>query len=226
MYFASRTEAGKILADEIVKKHAGEKCAVVALSDGSVITGAQIALRLNAPLSLLLVEPIELPREGIPIGGLSDDGSFAYNGLYSAGEIDELVTEYHNYIEGLKTSKLSQMHELLGAGGLIRKDLLDDRVVILVSDGLTSGFSLDVASKYLMSVRYKKLIIATPLASVPAVDRMHVLGDEIYCLNVVHDYITTDHYYDLRDVPPHKVIVQVLERLMNQWNRETKQVKA
>lgn len=219
MYFASRTEAGKILAEEIVKNHGDEQCAVIGLSDGSVITGAQIALRLHAPLSLLLVEPIELPREGMPIGGLSDDGSFAYNGLYSTGEIDELVTEYRNYIEGLKSSKLSQMHEMLGAGGLIRKDLLDGRVIILVSDGLTSGFSLDVATAYLKSVKYKKLIIATPLASVPAVDRMHVLGDEIYCLNVVHDYITTDHYYDLRDVPPHKVIVQVLERLMKQWKQ-------
>lgn len=217
MYFASRTQAGKILADEIVKNHTGEKCIVIGLSDGSVITGAQIALQLHAPLGLLLVEPIELPREGMPIAGMSDDGSFAYNGLYSEGEIDELVTEYHNYIEGLKTSTLSQMHEMLGAGSLIRRDLLHGRVVILVSDGLTSGFSLDVAAVYLKKTKYDKLIIATPLASVPAVDRMHVLGDEIYCLNVVHDYITTDHYYDLRDVPPHKVIVSVLERIMNQW---------
>lgn len=217
MYFASRTEAGKILAEEIAKNHAGELCAVIGLSDGSVITGAQIALRLHAPISLMLVEPIELPREGVPIGGLSDDGSFAYNGLYSPGEIDELVSEYHNYIEGLKSTKLSQMHALLGAGGLLRRDLLHGRVVILVSDGLTSGFSLDVAAVYLKNVKYKKLVIATPLASVPAVDRMHVLGDEIYCLNVVHDYITTDHYYDVRDVPPHKVIVQVLEKLMKNW---------
>ncbi len=217
MYFASRTEAGKMLADEIAKNHTGDNCAVIGLSDGSVITGAQIALRLHAPLGMLLVEPIELPREGLPIGGLSDDGSFAYNGLYSPGEIDELVAEYHNYIEGVKSTKLSQMHELLGAGGLLRRDLLHGRVIILVSDGLTSGFSLDVAAEVLKSIKYQKLVIAAPLASVPAVDRMHVLGDEIYCLNVVHDYITTDHYYDVRDVPPHKVIVQVLERIMRKW---------
>jgi putative phosphoribosyl transferase len=217
MYFASRTEAGKMLAEQIAKSHTGDDCAVIGLSDGSVITGAQIALRLHAPLGMLLVEPIELPREGIPIGGISDDGSFAYNGLYSPGEVEELVSEYYHYIEGAKARKLAQMHELLGRGGLVRKDLLHDKVVILVSDGLISGFSLDVAAEFLKTVKYKKLIIATPLASVPAVDRMHVLGDEIYCLTVVQDFITTDHYYDLRDVPPHDVIVRVLERIMRKW---------
>lgn len=217
MYFASRTAAGKMLAEQVSKKHEGEDCAVIGLSDGSVMVGAQIALQLHALLCMMLVEPIELPREGLPIGGISEDGSFAYNGLYSPGEIEELVSEYRTYIEQEKESKLSQMHKLLGAGGLIRKDLLVNKTIILVSDGLSSGFSLDVASEFLKTVNYKKLIIATPLASVPAVDRMHILGDEIYCLTVIQDYITTDHYYNTRDIPPHDMIVKVIEQIMAHW---------
>lgn len=217
MYFASRAAAGKLLATQIAEKHTNEACVVVGLSDGSVVVGSQIALALHAPLSMLLVSPIELPREGIPIGGLSDDGSFAYNGLYSPGEIDELVSEYHSYIDQIKGTKLTEMHELLGAGGLIRKDLLANRTVILVSDGLINGFSLDVAAEYLKKIRYKSLIVATPFASVPAVDRMHVLADEIFCLTVIQDIITTDHYYEVRDVPPHATIVKVVERIMRQW---------
>jgi len=218
MYFASRTAAGKTLAERIAKQHAAEACAVVALSDGGVMVGMQIALKLRAPLCLLLVEPIDLPREGAPIGGISEDGSFAYNGLYSPSEIEELVGEYHTYIEDLKEAKLSQIHKLLGPGDLIRKDLLAGRTVILVSDGLSSGFSLDVAAEFLKTVDIEKLIIATPLASVPAVDRMHVLGDEIHCLTVIQDYITTDHYYDTRnDVPPHDTIVKTIEHIVQLW---------
>lgn len=217
MYFASRTDAGKQLAEQIAKKHAGENCAVVALSDGSVMVGAQIALKLHALLCMLLVQPIELPREGVPIGGLSEDGSFAYNGLYSAGEIEELVTEYHSYIEEEKANRLSEMHKLLGAGNLIRKDLLEDKTIILVSDGLSNGFSLDVAANFLKPIRTKEVIIATPLASVPAVDRMHILGDEIYCLNVITDFMTIDHYYDTRDVPSHDKIVKTIEEIMAHW---------
>lgn len=206
-----------MLAEQIVKKYAGEKCAVIGLSDGSVMVGAQIAIKLHAVLCMLLVQPIELPREGVPIGGISEDGSFAYNGLYSPGEIEELLAEYRGYIEEEKESRLSEIHRLLGAGGLIRKDLLEEKVVILVSDGLSSGFSLDVAAEFLKPVRIKKLVVATPLASVPAVDRMHVLADDIYCLTVVADYITTDHYYDTRDVPSHDMIVKTIEEIMQRW---------
>lgn len=217
MYFASRTAAGRLLAAQIVPKHHEDKCAVVGLSDGSVIVAAQIALGLHAPLNMLLIEPIELPREGTPIGGISDDGSFAYNGLYSPGEIEDLVNEYRNYIEGQKSLKLNQIHEMLGSGGLVRQDLLEDHVVILVADALASGFSLDVAAEFLKKVRYQSLVIATPLASVPAVDRMHVLGDEIYCLTVLQDFIAADHYYDMRDVPPHETIVKTIEHLLSGW---------
>lgn len=217
MYFASRTAAGKLLAEQIAKRYQGKPCAVVGLSDGSVMVGAQIALRLHAVLCMLLTQPIELPREGVPIGGISEDGSFAYNGLYSPGEIEELTSEYRGYIEEEKENRLSEIHRLLGAGGLIRKDLLEDKVVILVSDGLSNGFSLDVAAEFLKPVHYKRLVVATPLASVPAVDRMHVLADEIYCLNVVTEYITTDHYYDTRDVPSHDTIVKTIEKIMQRW---------
>jgi putative phosphoribosyl transferase len=217
MYFASRTAAGQALAEQIVKRYKDDQCAVVALSDGSVMVGAQIALKLHASLSMLLVEPIELPREGTPIGGITDDGSFAYNGLYSPGEIEELVEDYRNYIEQEKENRLSEMHRLLGGGDLIRRDLLVHKVIILVSDGLSSGFSLDVAAEYLKPVHYKKLVIATPLASVKAVDRMHVLGDDIYCLTVLEDFLVVDHYYDTRDVPSHEMIVKTIEQITKHW---------
>lgn len=217
MYFASRTAAGKTLAEQIAKRYKDEQCAVVALSDGSVMVGAQVALKLHAVLSMLLVQPIELPREGTPIGGIAEDGSFAFNGLYSPGEIEELMAEYRGFVEQEKESRLSEMHRLLGGGGLIRKDLLQDKVVVLVSDGLSSGFSLDVAMEFLKPVHYKKLVIATPLASVRAVDRMHVLGDDIYCLNVLEDFMVVDHYYETQDVPNHDVIIKTIEQITQHW---------
>lgn len=181
------------------------------------MVGAQVALKLHAVLSMLLVQPIELPREGTPIGGIAEDGSFAFNGLYSPGEIEELMAEYRGFVEQEKESRLSEMHRLLGGGGLIRKDLLQDRVVVLVSDGLSSGFSLDVAMEFLKPVHYKKLVIATPLASVRAVDRMHVLGDDIYCLNVLEDFMVVDHYYETQDVPNHDVIINTIEQITQHW---------
>ena len=183
------------------------------------MVGMQIALRLHCPLMLLLTEAIMLPRENAAVAGMSQDGSVAYNSLYSAAEIQEFQAEYFGYIEQQKLEKLSEMHRLLGQESLLRKDLLRGSNVILVSDGLDGGFSLDVASDFLKPIRVERLVIATPLASVPAVDRMHILADEICCLSVVADYISTDHYYEVQDVPPHEQIVKTIEQIMLHWQQ-------
>ncbi len=217
MYFKSRVEAGQQLARQIVQKYKGNDCAVVALNDGGVMVGAQIALELHCVLTMLLSETITLPREDAAVAGISQDGSVSYNQRYSPGEIDEFVSEYYHYIEQEKMNKLGEMHRLLGKGGLIRKDLLREHTVILVSDGLRDGFLLDVAIQYLKPIHTKRLIVATPLASVPAVDRMHVLADEIFCLSVIEDYISTDHYYDVQDVPSHDKVIRTIEEIVAHW---------
>jgi len=217
MYFKSRTTAGKTLAEQLAKKYLHEPCAVVALSDGGVMVGAQIALQLHAVLGMLLTEPINLPREDEAVAGISESGSFAYNNMYAPGEIEEFISEYRGFIEEQKFNKMSEMHRLLGGSGLIRPDLLEHKNIILVSDGLSSGFSLDVAMEFLKPISIKKLVVATPFASVPAVDRMHILADDIYCLNVLEDYISTDHYYEKNDVPHHEVVVKTLEEIMQHW---------
>lgn len=217
MYFKSRTEAGKLLAGQLVKRYRGKDCAVIALSDGAVMVGAQIASPLHCVMTMLLTEAISLPREDIAIAGMSQDGSMTFNNFYSPGQIEDFVSEYHNLIEQEKLSKMQNMNQLLGKGGLIRKELLRDRNIILVSDGLSSGFSLDLAAEFLKPVRIKKLIVATPFASVSAVDRMHILADEINCLSVIEDYISTDHYYEVQDVPSHDRVVHIIEQIVGQW---------
>jgi putative phosphoribosyl transferase len=217
MYFKSRVEAGQLLAKQIVERYKGQECSVVALNDGGVIVGAQIALQMHCPLMMLLTEAINLPRENAAFGGISQDGSFTYNRKFSQGEIDEFAAEYYQFIEQEKMNKLAEMHRQLGKEKMIRKDLLKERNIILVSDGMQDGFALDIAVEYLKPIHTKKVIMATPLASVPAVDRIHVIADDIFCLSVIEDYISTDHYYDTNDIPPHDKVVKTIEEIVGHW---------
>jgi putative phosphoribosyl transferase len=216
MYFSSRLQAGRMLASRLSVKYRYESCAVIALSDGGVIVGAQIAQQLHCILNLLLSEEINLPREPIAVGGITSDGNFSYNSEYSGSEIDEIMAESRGTIEAQKLTKLHELNQM-STGGLINKKLLVGQHVILVSDGLANPFSLDVALQFLKTVNMEKLIIATPLASVRTVDWMHLYADEIYCLSVVDDYISTDHYYDNNDVPDHQTIVKTIETIVLNW---------
>ena len=195
MYFASRVQAGQMLAAQLVKKYRYENCAVVALGDGGVMVGAQIASQLHCVLTLLVTAEIMLPREPDAVAGITPEGVMAYNHRYSDGEIDEMVGEYYGLVEQEKRTQMHELNQLLGNGGTINKRLLRGHNVIIVSDGLKSGFQVDLAAEFLKPIAIEKLIVATPLASVPAVDRMHVLADDLYCLSVVENYMETDHYY-------------------------------
>ena len=220
MYFASRLQAGRMLASQITPKYANKDCAIIALSDGGVMVGAQIALALHSVIGMLLADEISLPREMVAIAGITQDGSFSYNRAYSEGEIYEMVSEYRGVIEQQKLEKLHNMHRALGGGILLREEQLEGRHIILVSDGLSSGFAIDLAMQFLKPISLKSIVVATPFASVPAVDRMHVLADDIYCMNVLEDYISTDHYYDTQDVPDHNVVLDTVSRIVAGWKDE------
>jgi putative phosphoribosyl transferase len=210
-------QAGRMLASKIAAKYRDEDCAILALNDGGVMVGAQIASQLQCIIMLLLNEEIKLPREPDALAGMTSTGDFAYNSRYSSGEIDELATEYFGLIEQEKRTTMHDMNRLVTKGSVVNKKLLKEQNIILVSDGLKSAFSLDIALVYLKTVNVKKLIIATPIASVRAVDRMHIACDEIYCLSVVEDYISTDHYYDRQDIPEHDEIMSMLKNLIEMW---------
>jgi predicted phosphoribosyltransferase len=68
--------------------------------------------------------------------------------------------------------------------------------------------------------------MATPLASVPAVDRMHIAADEIFCLDVIEDYISTDHYYEKHDVPDHEAVIKSIETIVDHWQEPEKSAPA
>lgn len=206
-----------MLAAQLVKKYRYENCAVVALSDGGVMVGAEIAQQLHCVLTMLLGAEINLPREINAIGGITASGEFAFNQQYSPSEIEELSGEYHNFVEQEKLVKMHDLNRLLGSGGTINKELLKAHNVILVADGIKSGFMLDLAYQFLKPIDIEKLVVAVPLASVQAVDRMHVMADDLYCLNVVDEYADTDHYYDKRDIPDHNTIVETIEKIILNW---------
>lgn len=217
MYFKTRVEAGNLLANQMVAKYRDQNCTVVALSDGGVMVGAQIALRLKCVLTMLLTAPLTLPNEVDDLGVVSERGEVTYSDMYSTGDLEELQSEFRNYIEQERIKSIHEINSLLGRGGLIRPDLLKGHNIILVSDGLNSGLSLEAAANFLKPVDFHKLIVAVPIASVKAVDRMHILADEIYCLSVIGDYISTNHYYEADDIPEHKAVLKTVREIVLHW---------
>jgi predicted phosphoribosyltransferase len=218
MYFINRVEAGKQLTEKLLKyKH--DNCTLVALSDGATVIAAQSATVLHSPIVMLLSESINAPGESVAVANINQAGNYGYNSVYSAGQVDEFNMEYRQIFEQSKLEKLSKMHRLLGKLGVIRPDLLRGRTVILIADGLGDASSIDSAMLYLKSIKVKKLIIATPFASVDVVDRMHLLADEIACLNVIQNFMGVNHYYEDNLIPSHETVVKTIQNMVKIWEK-------
>jgi putative phosphoribosyl transferase len=217
MYFRNRADAGRKLAKELTK-YQRKNSVVLALNPGGVMVGAQIAMKLHTDLFMLLAERVHVPGEPVAIGSVSSDNSFVYNPAYSTGEIEELAMEYHGLIESERMAKIHKLHMVMGSAGEVPRDLLKRRVVILVSDGLHDGFDLSVAAHFLKPVNIHRLVLAVPIASVPAVDAMHLFGDEIHCLYVAEFLFETDHYYDDNIVPDADGLHKIMRNTPLNWH--------
>jgi putative phosphoribosyl transferase len=217
MYFESRAQAGQLLAEQLAPQYRYENCAVVALSDGAVQVGEQIAGALHCILTMLLIEDIQVPGESLSFGGVSQNGGFTYNGMFSAGEVEEYASEFHGYLEEQKREAFQKINRLLGDGGIIDNDMLRDHVVILVADGLDNGASLDVAVDFLKPIRIQKLVVATPFATVAAVDKLHIVADELHVLDVKENFMGINHYYEQNDIPTHEETIAKINEIVLNW---------
>lgn len=217
MYFQSRNEAGEQLAVQLFEKYRYENTAVVALSDGAVAVGEPIAAKLHCVLTMLVSEDVAIPGEGQNLGAVSQEGTFTYSSELEASEIREYNTEFHGYFEEKKREAFHKINNLIGDGGIIDHDMLRERTVILISDGLSDVTPLDVALDFLKPVKLARLVIAAPVASVDVVDRVHMVADELHILDVKANYLGTDHYYEQNDLPTHEQTIAKINQIILNW---------
>jgi predicted phosphoribosyltransferase len=218
-YFKNREQAGLVLAERL-QKYRYEDTIVLALSEGGVLVGSQIATHLHSLIALLLTKDIYLPDGRTLMGVVNETGGFIYNKAFSTGEIEELESEYRNNIEIAKMQAVHDLHIVLGQGGLIQPGYFRDRIVIVVTDGALNGMAFEMAYQYLKGINVRKVIMVAPIASVKAVDRMHLLADELMSLSVIDSTFDTDHYYEDNKLPEHSEVIKILNDIILQWKQE------
>jgi predicted phosphoribosyltransferase len=213
MYLFNRIEAGRMLADQLLS-HKSEPNVVMALSPGGIIVGQEIARALECEITMLLTKEINLPGlDTTTFGVVDQSGGFTYNNMLSTGFLEEMESEFRNYIEQAKMEDMHDIHEAIGRSGTIDRHDLNGHNIILVSDGLKSGTSFDAAISYLKPVSTQKLIVAVPFVSIEAVDTLHVLADEMRILDVKVNYLDTDHYYEDNFMPDKAEIDSIIQSI-------------
>lgn len=215
-YFKDRARAGELLAEKM-KDYTSVNCAVLALSEGGVVVGAEIAKKLHASLFLLAMEDVTLPREIEPLAAMSSAGTFTYNHSLSSADLEELTTDSRPVIDQLRLETFQKLNRVMSKDGPIDKQLLKRHVVILVSDGLSSGLSLDVAADFLKPINTTGLIVAAPICSPSVIDHIHTMTTDMHYLDVIDSDFPLGHYYSDNQIPDHDKVVEMMKNISLEW---------
>jgi putative phosphoribosyl transferase len=189
MHFNDRTEAGKSLA-EALKKYKGEDVVIYALPRGGVVLGYEIAKELNAPLDLVITRKIGYPgNEECAVCAVAEDGHMICDQSV-APRLDK---------EWLKRQAEKEMQEARRRREVYLKGRehisANGRVAIIVDDGIATGLTVLLAISELRHQNPKKIVVAVPVASVDASERVREEADELVALVVPIYFQAVGAYY-------------------------------
>lgn len=215
-YFKNRAEAGRLLAQQM-KDYAIQNCAVLALSEGGILVGAEIAKEIHASLFLLAMEDVKLPQELEPLAAMTGAGTFTYNHSLSGADLEEATTESRVIIDQIRLETFQKLNRIISKDGPIDKELIKRHVVILVSDGLVNGLSLDVAADFLKPILTKEVIVVTPLCHPGAMERVRALTSDFHCLDMISSDFPLSHYFEDNTLPDHDQVVKAMQDISLKW---------
>lgn len=216
MYFKSRAEAGVKLADELMPLYRYENTVVVALSEAGLAVGYQIAVNLHTALRRLLMKTIHIDDESIDYATIMPGGVVAINPSLSESEQSYYYGEYAGWLEEQIREGILSIDRLMGTDEVSPENMRGYNV-ILTDDGINNPTKLEAALTWLKPARVDKVVLACPVISVPALDRAHILCDELHILGVAANYISTEHYYEEDDAPDSELARRMIDVTISNW---------
>lgn len=178
--FEDRAHAGMLLAEKF-REYQGTDAYILGIPAGGVPVAAVISARLQLPLDVLVVRKIHIPwnREA-GFGAISWDGTTRFNEPL-LGHLQLTQDEIEQCIEDEK-AEIEKRVRLFR--GLKPFPDLRDKTIIVVDDGLASGFTMLVALTSMKKQQPKELVVAVPTASMHAIQLVREASDKVVCLNV------------------------------------------
>lgn len=180
-FLKNRQDAGRLLA-EALKQYQGKEIIVLGLPRGGVVTAAEIASSLGAPLDLALAGKIGHPQnEEYAVAAVSESGHLVGN----PHELEYLGTDW---LKKRKQEVIEKMQQRRNAylKGKSMPDL-KDKIVILVDDGIATGLTMQAAIKEVKGHHPQKCIVAIPMAPQSTADLLRSQVDELIALRIDPD---------------------------------------
>lgn len=219
MIFEDRRDAGRRLAKVLAKrKDLNQPLVVLGIPRGGLVVADEVAEALSASLDVIIVRKLRDPfQPELGIGAV-------VNGDHISIINEELVRDAGISLEYLEGEIAYQQKEVERRLRLYRGDRppLDvaGKSVIVIDDGIATGYTFRAALEGLRRRNPARLIAAVPVAARSSVDMVSAFADETICLGMPFPFNAVGEWYRNFDQVEDEDAIAILQR---NWTRFTSQ---
>jgi putative phosphoribosyl transferase len=198
--FQDRVDAGRRLAEKL-EPYRSAQTIVLAVPRGGVPVGMEVASRLHAPFDIVVTRKIPIPHNPeAGYGAVAEDGTVFLNEPL----LNQLGLSQHQieYQANQVLAEIMRRRDLYR--GKLARPSLAGKTVIVVDDGLASGFTMVAAVRSVQRQKAARIVVGSPVASDSAYELIKPICDALVCIMVSHSYPFAvasfyGHWYDLTD---------------------------
>jgi putative phosphoribosyl transferase len=190
--YADRREAGRELG-QLLKKYANrDDVLVLALPRGGVPVAFEVAKALVAPLDVFLVRKLGTPgHRELAMGAIASGGIKVLN--------DDVVRYLGISDEQIAAVAREEQRELERREAAYRGDRhlppLENKIVILVDDGLATGSTMRAAVQAVKQQNPAHVIVAVPVGARETCEELRGLADEVVCARTPTPFSAVGQWY-------------------------------
>jgi len=217
MIFEDRRDAGRKLAEKL-SNYSSPETIVLAIPRGGVVVGAEVAGALQVPLDVIVPRKIGAPGER----------EFAIGAI--AGEDVRLLDE--QTITMLRVSEKyieheirEQRAEIVRRRKLYRGDRpvpsLEGKTVLLIDDGIATGYTTIAAAREIRKANPAKLVLAVPVAPRDTVARLKLEVDDLVVLETPEPFSAVGYWYLSFEQTTDEEVIELLKQEIRERARST-----
>ena len=191
MKFVSRQDAGRQLGQSL-RERGMIADLVLGLPRGGMVVAAEVARELGLPLEVLVVRKIGHPgHRELAVGALAEPDVFILDEMtlsaapVSRCQLDTVIAE--------ETARLREYQSRFRPAGALS---LKNKSVLLVDDGLATGATAEAAVLSARQQNARRIIVAAPVASTSAFEKLERSADEVVSLAVDPGFAAVGQYYE------------------------------
>jgi putative phosphoribosyl transferase len=190
--FRNRTEAGRVLAQELRVYANRDDVIVLALPRGGVPVAFDVAHALHAPLDVFVVRKLGVPgHEELAMGAIARGRVL----IVEPSVVEDLAIPMEVVLDVAAREEQERLRREREYRGDRPAPDVRGRTVIMVDDGLATGSTMRAAVAALRKLQPAKIVVAVPVAVRSTCEELAEEVDEVVCARTPEPFYAVGEWY-------------------------------